>query len=297
MVVDKVLTIAKAEVGYLEKKSNSNLDDKTANAGTGNYTKYARDLDAIEGFYNGKKNGYPWCDVFVDWCFVQAYGVENAKKLLGQPDKSLGAGCSYSARYYKDKGQFHTTPKVGDQIFFGKKGDESHTGIVYKVDNKYVYTIEGNTSSASGVVANGGGVFEKKYSLTHSQIAGYGRPNYTESVADKPKTEPKKEETYTRTQFIKDVQASTGAKVDGIAGSETISKTVTVSARKNCTHKVVKYIQKYLNAIGYSCGKVDGIIGSKTTAAIKSYQKANGCVVDGEITARNKTWKNLLGML
>ena len=85
MKVDKVLAIAKAEVGYLEKRNNSNLDSKTANAGTANYTKYARDLDAI-GFYNGRKNGYAWCDVFVDWCFVQAYGAENAKKLLCQPE-------------------------------------------------------------------------------------------------------------------------------------------------------------------------------------------------------------------
>ena len=38
--VDKLLSIALAEEGYCEKKSNSNLDDKTANAGNGNYTKY-----------------------------------------------------------------------------------------------------------------------------------------------------------------------------------------------------------------------------------------------------------------
>ena len=54
--VKKVLEIALAEVGYLEKKSNNQLDNKTANAGYNNYTKYARDLDAIPDFYNGKKN-------------------------------------------------------------------------------------------------------------------------------------------------------------------------------------------------------------------------------------------------
>ena len=35
---EKVILIAKNEIGYLEKKSNSQLDDKTANAGSGNYT-------------------------------------------------------------------------------------------------------------------------------------------------------------------------------------------------------------------------------------------------------------------
>lgn len=87
-----VIAIAKEEIGYLEKKSGSGLGDKTANVGSGNYTKYARDLDAIEGFYNGKKQGFPWCDVFVDWVLTQAFGAEKAKALLCQPDKSYGAG-------------------------------------------------------------------------------------------------------------------------------------------------------------------------------------------------------------
>lgn len=103
--LSKVLKVAEAEVGYLEKASNSQLDSKTANAGSANFTKYARDLDNIAGFYNGKKNGYPWCDVFIDWCFVQAYGATEAKKLLNQPNNSYGAGCSWSAGYYKNAGQ------------------------------------------------------------------------------------------------------------------------------------------------------------------------------------------------
>ena len=41
-----------------------------------------------------------------------------------------------------------------------------------------MYTIEGNTSSAAGMVANGGCVRDKSYSLTYNRIGGYGRPNY-----------------------------------------------------------------------------------------------------------------------
>lgn len=182
--VDKVLKTAKAEVGYLEKASNSNLDSKTENAGSGNYTKYARDLDKVSGFYNGRKNGHAWCDVFVDWCFWQTFGTVDAKKLLCQPSESLGAGCKYSMQYYEKKDQLYQDPKPGDQIFFADSDGDgiSHTGLVYKVDGSYVYTIEGNTSSASGVVANGGSVAEKKYKLSYARIAGYGRPNYS-SVA------------------------------------------------------------------------------------------------------------------
>lgn len=195
----KVIDIAKAEVGYLEKKSNKDLDDKTANAGSANYTKYARDMDAINGFYNGRKQGVAWCDVFVDWCFVKAYGIDEGRALLCQPLKSCGAGCKYSRNYYKAKGRLFDTPQAGDQIFFypadGIGGSAiAHTGLVVNVDKTYVYTIEGNTSSESGVVANGGCVREKKYKLNYNRIAGYGRPNYGVSTAILPAaTQPQPE--------------------------------------------------------------------------------------------------------
>lgn len=180
---DKVIKIAEAEVGYLEKKSNSNLYDKTANAGSANYTKYAYEMDTkYTTFYNGKKNGFAWCDCFVDWCFIKAYGESSARSMLYQPTKSAGAGCPYSANYYRNNKAFYSSPKVGDQIFFGSKGKETHTGIVYKVDSSKVYTIEGNTSSASGVVANGGAVAKKSYPLGYAKICGYGRPKYSQTT-------------------------------------------------------------------------------------------------------------------
>ena len=190
--VDKLLQTIRAEVGYCEKASNSNLDDKVANAGKGNYTKYARDLDNVSGFYNGRKNGHAWCDVFVDWCMWKTFGAENAKRLLCQPNKSLGAGCKYSMQYYQKKGRFYTSPKVGDQIFFKESSGNgiAHTGYVDGVDKTYVHTIEGNTSSASGVVANGGCVARKKYKLNYARIAGYGRPDYDSITTNNNSTSP-----------------------------------------------------------------------------------------------------------
>ncbi len=177
--VDKLLAVARAEVGYLEKASNSGLDSKTGNAGYNNWTKYAADLDKLGDIYNGPKNGYYWCDVFVDWCFIKAFGKELGVKMLYQPLKGLGAGCTYSAQYFQSKGAFYKNPQPGDQIFFAY-GDDGydHTGIVEKVENGRVYTIEGNTSGGSGVIDNGGGVFRKSYPLGYYQIGGYGRPNY-----------------------------------------------------------------------------------------------------------------------
>jgi len=170
----RLIATARAEIGYLEKASNAQLDDKTANAGDRNWTKYARDLDAL-GLYNGPKNSYAWCDMFCDWCFVKTFGLEKTLVMTGQILDGYGAGCTESVRYYKNLGRFFTqNPQSGDQIFFSKDGGKSfyHTGLVEKVENGRVYTIEGNTSSAAGVVENGGCVRNKSYALSYEKIGG-----------------------------------------------------------------------------------------------------------------------------
>lgn len=70
---ERLIAAAGEQVGYLGKKSNAQLDSPQANP-NGLWNKFARDLDALGDFYNGRKNGYDWCDVFVDWCFVHMFG-------------------------------------------------------------------------------------------------------------------------------------------------------------------------------------------------------------------------------
>lgn len=193
--VEKLLSIAIAEIGYLEKRTNKSLDDKFANAGFNNYTKYARDLDKM-GVYNTPKNGYAWCDMFCDWCFITAFGLEIAMQITGQPMREYGAGCTSSANYYKRIGSFYkSNPQPGDQIFFTNDGGKTmaHTGLVEKVSGGRVYTIEGNTSSEAGVVANGGAVRRKSYELKYNRIGGYGRPLYN-SVPIVPSVEIEEED-------------------------------------------------------------------------------------------------------
>ncbi len=105
------------------------------------------------------------------------------------------------------------------------------------------------------------------------------------------------EEIGARERFVRKVQKACGATVDGIAGPETLSKTVTLSANKNNRHAAVKPVQEYLYGIGYTeIGEADGIAGAKFTNAVKRYQKDSGCIADGEITAGALTWQKLLGL-
>ena len=173
----KVITIANQELGYLEKKSNSCLDDKTANAGSGNFTKYWRDIKP-------SFQGQAWCLCFAIWCFVQAHGLDKAKKMLLMTS-GLDFYTPTTAKRFYDKKKFFNCPQIGDLIFFRSDSAEKqgrwkgvhHVGIVYKVSNGYVYTIEGNTSAGNQVIPNGGGVCAKQYKLGIAEIAGYGRPD------------------------------------------------------------------------------------------------------------------------
>ena len=167
----QVVSIALAEVGYHEKASNASLDLANGNNGSGNWTKYARDL-AAAGYYNGNKNGYAWCDVFVDWVFFKAFGKTEGQLVECQTG-TLGAACPYSASYYKAQGRYDTTPKVGDQVFFQQGGSLVHTGIVVEVTASQIVTVEGNSSDQ---------VKKNTYSRSSTYIAGYGHPKYTEAV-------------------------------------------------------------------------------------------------------------------
>lgn len=181
---EDLIKIAENEVGYHEKRTNSQLDDKTANAGTNDWTKYSRDLYNA-GYYNGNKNGYWWCDVFYDWLHYIASGKVKTDAEYVECQTGLeGAGCGYSMQFYQNAGRFDKTPKEGDQIFFRWSGNSGvdHTGLVYKIVDNKVYTIEGNSSDA---------VSKRSYNKSDSCILGYGHPRYKASDV-KPTPKPLK---------------------------------------------------------------------------------------------------------
>lgn len=144
MTATELIKTASEEIGYIGKKSNSQLDDKTANA-QGKYTKYARDLYNAS-YYNGNKNGYDYCCVFVDWCFWKASGCDKKIADKYKPVGIYGAGVNYIKGMFP-KDRIDMVPRVGDQIIYKTtKGELYHTGIVSNVDMEHgtIDTIEGN---------------------------------------------------------------------------------------------------------------------------------------------------------
>ncbi len=168
---NNLIKIAEKEIGYLEKKSNKDLNHKTKNAGRNNYTKY----NAAFGV-----NGCYWCAYFICWLFYTLCGnnKSEAKKMLCG---TLSGACeTLRQAFIKNKKYYTKNPKAGDLIFFkgARHAGANHIALVIKVTKDRVYTIEGNTSTGKGVIDNGGGVVKKNYLLTNSNILGYGRPKY-----------------------------------------------------------------------------------------------------------------------
>lgn len=255
-LVKKVLDLARSELGYREKASNSNLDDKTANAGGANWTKYARDLDRTN-WYNGGKNGYAWCDIFYDWLFYKCFGDPLGRNMLCQPIGSAGAGCLYSAQYYKSAGRWHTnSPQLGDQIFFTySPGEYSHTGIVEQVNGDTVTTIEGNTSDSVG---------RRNYNIGSPQIAGYGRPNW---------------------------DLAAGISDDSVVLDVPVTNYPLL--KKGAKGDWVKKLQEMLVEANYDVGPsgADGDFGNDTYYAVRRFQIEHNLEVDGE--AGDNTWAAL----
>lgn len=230
-----------------------------------------------------------WCATAVSAAFIKA-GLTD----IGFTECS----CNRMIDLYKAKGRWEErdsyVPKIGDILMYDWQdngigdnvGSADHVGLVAAINGTRLTIIEGNKNesvSYRSINANG------KY------IRGYCLPDYA-SKASKP-VEIVSTSTYSNAAFVRDIQKAFGATVDGIAGPETLNSTITLSAILNRKHEAIRAVQRRLATLGYtSVGKVDGIAGVKFTKAVKEFQKNNGCEVDGEITARGKTWKKLLGL-
>ena len=108
-----------------------------------------------------------WCACFVSWCANECGYIE-----AGVIPKF--AGCVQGSQWFKDRGLWQDRnfePSAGQIIFFDWEGDgvTDHVGIVERVENGTVYTVEGNSGDACR---------QNSYSIGSSVIYGYGCPAY-----------------------------------------------------------------------------------------------------------------------
>ena len=114
----------------------------------------------------GFESHVEWCACFVSWCANECGYLEAG--ILPR-----FASCSGGVQWFRERGLWQTgsyQPQPGDIIFFdwaddGQDGSPDHVGIVERVEDGIVYTIEGNSGDACKA---------KSYSIDHTEILGYG---------------------------------------------------------------------------------------------------------------------------
>jgi hypothetical protein len=174
---DKVIAIAKQQVGVREGKNN--------------YTKFAAELIKEKIAQRWWQN-QPWCQTFQAWAFVES----GLRKLA-----PMTPGCATAVSWFRTRKRLNQYPAVGAQVFFGPGGGQ-HVGLVYKYDPTHIWTIEGNTNDKGS--AEGIGVFLKK--RTRKSAFGYGYPKYPDGIVT---ADPRKKGT---PGFTFKKAASSGAK-------------------------------------------------------------------------------------
>lgn len=125
----------------------------------------------------GNKGGAPYWSWYgyksrVEWCACFVSYVANQS---GDLDKTIPkfSAVKDGIKYYKDKSQWRDkgyVPKTGDLIFFDWQhdGTSDHVGIVEKVENNIIYTVEGNSNDECK---------QNKYSVNSNVIYGFGLPS------------------------------------------------------------------------------------------------------------------------
>ena len=115
-----------------------------------------------------------WCACFASWCANECGYID-----AGVIPKF--AGCVWGVEWFRDRGLWQDNsyePRPGDIIFFDwdnkgssgpQDGESDHVGIVEKVENGTVYTVEGNSGDSCR---------ENHYAIGYYEILGYGMPQY-----------------------------------------------------------------------------------------------------------------------
>ncbi len=160
--IDDIVNVALSQVNYHESDSGSDLSGYSQ--GSSNYTEYCNWF------------GYTaeWCAIFISWCARQAKVPES---IICNNATADGKGGNFGEKnvyaFSKHK------PQKGDIVYVNNDSDPDadHVGIVYDVDDTFIYTVEGNASQQ---------VYDVKYYkdtgiqfyYSNTNIVYYGVPSY-----------------------------------------------------------------------------------------------------------------------
>lgn len=241
-----LVNVARSQLGYHEGNSFSDLGGGNS-SGSSNYTEYGywygtQVAGSSGGYY------YAWCAYFISWCARQAgiptSIISNASYACAGSDNG-----DFKNLTYYPRGSY--TPQAGDLIFFdwnSVSGQWDHVEVVTAVSSSSVTTLGGNTGTNN--------VKERTWSLSYSEIQGYGVPNYSGS------------------------SGGGGGSSDATDPNNYPTPPTGTYLNVGDSGNYVKWLQACLCQLGYTVD-VDGQFGNQTASALSSFQSAQGLTVDG----------------
>ncbi|MGN0787259.1 MAG: lectin-like protein [Christensenellales bacterium] len=241
-----LVNVARSQLGYHEGNSFSDLGGGNS-SGSSNYTEYGywygtQVAGSSGGYY------YAWCAYFISWCARQAgiptSIISNASYACAGSDNG-----DFKNLTYYPRGSY--TPQAGDLIFFdwnSVSGQWDHVEVVTAVSSSSVTTLGGNTGTNN--------VKERTWSLSYSEIQGYGVPNYSGS------------------------SGGGGGSSDATDPNNYPTPPTGTYLNVGDSGNYVKWLQACLCQLGYTVD-VDGQFGNQTASSLSSFQSAQGLTVDG----------------
>lgn len=157
-----IVNVALSQVGYHEGSGSSDLSGSSSSSG--NYTEY--------GKWFGQQSN--WCAIFISWCANQA-GVPTS--VVKKNAIASGSSCQFGEKKYSFGSR---SPQVGDIIYVQNDSDSDvdHVGLVYKVDDTYIYSVEGNFGNKVGTIKYYKDSGRQTY-YSSTKILFYGVPSYS----------------------------------------------------------------------------------------------------------------------
>ncbi|GAA3667736.1 hypothetical protein GCM10022224_034930 [Nonomuraea antimicrobica] len=163
--IQKYIELLESQLGYSEKSDS--------------YTKfgewYGKNVE-----FDADYSSAPWCDMYLSWA-AHKLGYE---EWIGQFAWTVA-----HAKWFKKQDAWGKTPEVGAFVFYDWSGSNDvdkidHIGVVTKIENGRIFTIEGNID---------GGVAKRKERDT-SKVVGYGYPERIKDRLDEAAAEKKAKE-------------------------------------------------------------------------------------------------------
>lgn len=157
-----IVNVALSQVGYHEGSSGSDLSGNSSSSA--NYTEYGR-------WFGQQSN---WCAIFISWCANQA-GISTS--VVKKNAVASGNSCQFGEKKYSFGSR---NPQPGDILYVQNDSDSSvdHVGLAYKVDDTYIYAVEGNFGNKVGTIKYYKDTGRQTY-YSSTKILFYGVPDYS----------------------------------------------------------------------------------------------------------------------